>query len=194
MKFNFDSAILDASLQSHLVKLCEFPKGTKWELKYRATRDGFKGEKFHSKCDGLKNTLSVIKTTSGNVFGGFAEQPWHLRMDVTDPNSFLFSLINEDGNPFKAVCSNGGKRALHCYSTWGPSFGDSKANRDICIKSDSNTNYESYSDFGHEYTHREYPFGSVKAATILAGSCYFQTAEIEVFARLEQLTPQPLND
>lgn len=48
------------------------------------------GSKFSCKCDGVKNTLTVVKTTSGNVFGGFTEQPWNSdAKHVTDPNSFI---------------------------------------------------------------------------------------------------------
>lgn len=45
-----------------MMNLCEFPKETKWGLKYKATRDGFC---LHQKCDGVKNTLTVITATSG---------------------------------------------------------------------------------------------------------------------------------
>lgn len=72
-----------------------FPVGQKWELKYRATGNGFKDRNFHAKCDGVKNTLTVVKTTSGNVFVGFTEQLWNSDVEhVTDPNSFIFSLVN----------------------------------------------------------------------------------------------------
>lgn len=63
-----DSKILKAGLQYQCMNLCEFPKETKWQLKYRVPRDGFKD--FHSRSNGVKNTLKVIRTTSG-LFGGF---------------------------------------------------------------------------------------------------------------------------
>ena len=37
-----DSIIMVADQQVKLYNLCEFPKDQKWELKYRASRDGFK--------------------------------------------------------------------------------------------------------------------------------------------------------
>lgn len=182
-----NSTIIESeSLQSQLRNLCEFPQNQKWHLKYRASSDGFKGTDFHSKCDGVENTLTVIKTTSGNVFGGFAEQAWNSNnVSVTDPNSFLFSLINKEGRAFKAICSDGGKNALGCFSQMGPVFGASKGKRDICIKTNSNTGQESYAEFGNQYKFRDYPIGKLETKTILAGTNKFLTVEIEVFTKLE---------
>jgi hypothetical protein len=73
-----DSTILDVYLQKQLNDLCGFSLNQKygWILKYRASRDGFDSNDFHKKCDGIRNTLTVIKATSGNVFGGFTEKAW----------------------------------------------------------------------------------------------------------------------
>jgi hypothetical protein len=49
----------------------------RWKLKYRASRDGFDASDFHSHCDVIANTLTIIEVKSGNVFGGFTEQEWH---------------------------------------------------------------------------------------------------------------------
>jgi len=58
---------LDTDQLNQLINLCEFPASQKWELKYRASRDGFKSTDFHTKCNGIANTFTVIKTTSGNI-------------------------------------------------------------------------------------------------------------------------------
>jgi len=67
---------MDIKLQKQLINLCKFPVGQEWDLKYRASKDGFKSTDFHRKCDGIPNTLTVIKSKSGNIFGGFIEQKW----------------------------------------------------------------------------------------------------------------------
>ena len=73
-------------LQNQLFELCEFSKDQKWDLKYRASRDGFKSTDFHSHCDGIANTLTVIKAKSGNIFGGFTEQEWRSNSEwITNP-------------------------------------------------------------------------------------------------------------
>jgi len=166
------------------LKLCEFPQDQKLELKYRASRDGFKASDFHSHCDGIPNTITVIKASSCNIFGGFTEQAWHSRgEDVTDPKAFLFSLVNKEEKPFKVMCSNEGKNAICCDSYYGPCFGgDDDYIRDICIRTDSN-NKECYSHFGYSYQHPDYLKDTYEAQNILAGSFHFKTLEIEVYAK-----------
>jgi len=91
-----DLIIMVADQQVQLVNLCKFPQDQKWELKYRASRDGFKATDFHAKCDGVPNTLTVIKSTHGNIFGGFTEKPWtSVVWVVSDPKAYIFSLVNQ---------------------------------------------------------------------------------------------------
>eukprot|EP01083_Nonionella_stella_P096954 272552_1 len=40
-----------------------------WNLLYRGSRDGFRANVFHNKCDGKAKTLSIIRTDTNNVFG-----------------------------------------------------------------------------------------------------------------------------
>ncbi len=170
-------------------KLCEFPESQGWDLKYRASRDGFSGEDFHTKCDGVSNTLTIIKTTNGNIFGAFAEKAWKNGTYVMDPKAFIISLINKENNPFKAMISSIGPymalNGLYSKSSTGPSFGYDSHNGyvDISIASNSNANQRSSSNFGHSFKHQDYPAGSAKAQAILAGSYNFQTIEIEVFTK-----------
>jgi len=173
---------MDSYLQSTLVDLCEFPKDQKWELKYRGTRDGLKAGDFHSRCDGFVKTLTIVKATSGNIFGGYTEQAWDsINESIADPKAFLFSLINKEEDPFKAIVSNEGKYAISGISTRGPAFGgDDKYIRDLVI---FNTEETSFSQFGYSYQHERYPKDTIKANTILAGSINFQVQEIEVFVK-----------
>lgn len=64
----------------------------------------------------------------------------------TDPNAYIFSLVNNNIKPFKDKCKNDGEYAIYCNANFGPGFGGDIDNlKDICINSDSNTNYESKS-------------------------------------------------
>ena len=184
-QIRLDSTILDGSIQCKLVQLCEFSQCQKWKLLYRASRDGFSGGNFHSKCDGMENTLTVIKSESGNVFGGYTDKAWtsgcfeHIR----DPNAFIFSLINKEDRPFKVICSNGGHYAIFCHlHACGPAFG--RCPGDLFIASDSNTNNESYSNLSITYKHHDYPVRTEKSKNILAGSYKFKTTEIEVYSKM----------
>jgi len=94
-----------------------------------------------------------------------------------DPKAFIFSLVNKENKPFKVMCANS-TYAIYCHSSNGPTFG---GGHDICIWSDSRSNKLSFSNFGYDYKHSDYPKGTDKAMYILAGSFHFQTLEIEVF-------------
>ena len=129
----------------------------------------------------------MIKTTNGNIFGAFAEQAWTNSTNVLDQKAFIISLINKENRPFKAmiICLRGNHYALYCDSSNGPSFGSNRYNNcvEISIASNSNANQCSSSDIGFTFIHQDYPAGSEKAKTILAGSHNFQTIEIEVFTK-----------
>jgi hypothetical protein len=51
-------------------------------LIYRASQDGFEANDFHSKCDQKPNTLMIIKSEHGNIFGGYTEQKIGQEMDI----------------------------------------------------------------------------------------------------------------
>ncbi len=174
----FHSQILKGEQQmAELMKLCEFSPSDKWSLLYRATRDGFGGRDFHSRCDGRANTLTILKAKqSSYIFGGFTAVSWDSSSDYkSDPNAFIFSLINKHNRPLKMKCHNQ-NYAIYCSKNYGPKFG-----YDFYIGDKSNKNKTSYSNLGHYYTHPDYAFGSNEAESFLAGSFNFQVEEIEVY-------------
>jgi hypothetical protein len=74
-------------------------KNTK--LLYRASDHGFCVKKFHEKCDGIANTLTVILTESDRKIGGFTPLKWsspQKQEHIADKSreSFTFSLTNND--------------------------------------------------------------------------------------------------
>ncbi len=125
---------------------------------------------FHTKCDGVSNTLTIIKTTSGNIFGAFAKKAWTNDTNVSDPKAFIISLINKENKPFKTMVSSAPSHyALNCDSSRGPSFGYNNSYVDIYIVSNSNVN-QSWCAIGRSFKHQDYLEGSAKARAILAGS------------------------
>ena len=74
------------------------------------------------------------------------------------------------------MCTNS-EHAIFCRPSCGPKFGRG----DIRIMASSNSNRNSYSEFGNTYKHADYQKGTEKAKSILAGSLTFQILEIEVF-------------
>jgi hypothetical protein len=71
---NLDSLIV-LDKQKQLMSLCEFTQCQKWNLIYRATQDGFEADNFHSKCDDKPNTLIIVKSVNGNIFGTYMHGP-----------------------------------------------------------------------------------------------------------------------
>jgi len=137
-----NSVILsDRNQIKDLMLLCEFPADQIWSLIYRASQDGFEGANFHFKCNNKPNTLIIIKSTNGNVFGGYTEKSW-ISMEneffIADPNSFIFSLINKENRPLKIKWSQ--KEGICCHKRYGPTFGA----YDFYIADKSNTNTNSY--------------------------------------------------
>jgi len=122
--------------------LCEFTVDQKWNLVYRASQDGFEATNFHFKFDYKPNSLVVIKSENGNVFGGYTERSWmpeegEDRFFKADPKSFIFSLTNNENNPLKIKWSE--NESIGCYNSWGPTFGGSYSIKsDIFIDDKSN--------------------------------------------------------
>ena len=84
---------------------------------YVASKDGDNPENFHSKCDGQSPTVSIFKTTKGDIFGGFTDKSWDNNSGVLNTNnSFLFSLNIMKIYPGK----NGGE--ITCNPDFGPWF------------------------------------------------------------------------
>jgi hypothetical protein len=171
------SEILSIQQTFELLKLCSLSRN--WELIYRASRDGFQADRFHSQCDRKPNTLVIIKSTNGNIFGGYTEQDWtHTNSYKNDANAFIFSLVNKENKPLIMKPQN--QNVIYCLSSYGPTFGGA---HDFCVYGNSNGNNSSYSNLGNCFKHPNYALGSNEAKSFLAGSYKFQTVEIEVFTR-----------
>ena len=153
----------------------------KWSLLYQGSRDGFRSYDFHSHSDNKPNTLTFVKSTSGNIFGGFTTVKWKSPLAgpwQEDKKAFIFSLLNKENKSILFEHNSSSIYSIGSFKQYSSIFG---GGHDINISDSSNTNTNSYSNLGHTYTHPDYNYGSEKARTILAGTQYFQVQEIEVF-------------
>jgi hypothetical protein len=179
------SGLFDFKQKNELMLLCEFPVDQKWDLIYKASKDGFQAVRFHSKCDDKANTLVVIKSKNGNIFGGYTEKSWSNTnflspyIDKSDSNAFIFSIINKENRSLKIKCSP--NNGIRCNNNCGPIFGGKAGYSDILIGNLSNLSPVNHSYLGHYYTHSDYKYGSDKACSLLAGSCRFEVSDIEVY-------------
>ncbi|XP_028392005.1 E3 ubiquitin-protein ligase TRIM33-like [Dendronephthya gigantea] len=164
-----------------------------WQLCYRASRDGWRGEDFHRKCDDVGPTVTLVKCGI-NVFGGYTDQSWKpeagffgfKRSEV----SFIFSLRNTNKEPklppFKCqIYERQIEGAIVCKADCGAIFGGiCFGNRDLFICGDANKSQASYSNLGQAYQLPPgFQQGTVQTKALLAGSEYFQPTEVEVFCR-----------
>ena len=97
-------------------KLNKTIKGAK--LLYRASRDGDKNQ-FHSKCDGIENTVTFVKAKNGRKFGGFANKAFNSSNQwISDPNCFVFSLLHKE-----CYYYNNNGYMIYGSSSYGPLWG-----------------------------------------------------------------------
>ena len=69
------------------------PSYTTVVLLYRARRDGFGVSEFHTRCDNVPNTVTIIRNALNFVFGGFTAARWSSAARyIADPNAFIFSF------------------------------------------------------------------------------------------------------
>ena len=162
------------------LSLSEMTTSSSGNLLYRATRDGFTGQSFHSKCDGKANTITIIKNKMNFIFGGFASSAWHSNGFINDSKAFIFSLRRNGVSYKNKFTIKQQKYALNGGVNLGPTFG---GGHDIQINNQSNVSVGSYSNFGHSYNLPDgYSYGTGDSQCFLAGN-YNQwlVDEIEVF-------------
>ena len=138
----------------------------KVKLLYRASRDGDKSSKFHSKCDGKQNTVTFVKTRNGRKFGGFAHSSWNQNGSwIIDYKFFVFSLNN-----YECYYYNGNGNMILGSSSYGPYFGagpDLYLNNGCMSSANSSTNQSSFDYKGKSYA--------------LNGTSGFQVEDYEVY-------------
>jgi hypothetical protein len=61
------------------------------------SENGFKASIFHEKCDNQGKTLTIVKSKSESIFGGYTDIAWTSeKKDLFENgNSFIFSIRND---------------------------------------------------------------------------------------------------
>ena len=144
-------------------KLNKKIKGAK--LLYRASRDG-DSTQFHSKCDGIENTVTFVKSKNGRKFGGFANNAFNTSNNyISDPNCFVFSLLYKE-----CYYYNNKGNMIYGYSSCGPAWG---AGHDLymasgCLNNTSSSTVQSSFDYKGK-------------SNTLSGSSSFQAEDYETY-------------
>ena len=66
----------------------------KYELLFRASRDGFSSRDFQKKCNGKTDTITFVKTGNNNRFGGFTKLAFNDPERLSFKEDFTFSVDN----------------------------------------------------------------------------------------------------
>ena len=80
-EFSINSTILHGNqyylrhLHRFLVSAPAVREDSSWLLCYRATSHGWGATKFHHRCDGRDNTVTIVQNDQ-YVFGGYTDIPW----------------------------------------------------------------------------------------------------------------------
>ncbi len=99
---------------------------------FRASVNGWTASNFHQYCDNKGATLTIVKASSGRIFGGFTVNPWQSSngsyVSTNGDKAWLFSLNSTTG-PIRLNCIN------HSYVQYnelsqGPRFG---GGHDFCM-------------------------------------------------------------
>lgn len=104
-----------------------------WKRSYSLTRDGDCFSTFYDKCAFFKHTLIVIKTTNGDLLGGYADTPWGeetklggttLRRSSSffgGGRAFLFATCPDftDGERKEKDCNKGPNDSMYLYPWTG---------------------------------------------------------------------------
>ncbi len=116
---------------------------------------GFGSSHFRSRCS-VNNTITIIKTNSNSVFGGYVSIAWGWQTNNNggDFNSFLFSIRRNGTEDIRTFKNGGSQDRSSTYNInnnpmYGPSFGF-QAN-DLKIVSYSNRFASSTSNLGYTF-------------------------------------------
>ena len=146
-------------------KLNKTIKGAK--LLYRASRDGDSNQ-FHSKCDGVENTVTFVKSKNGRKFGGFANKAFNSSNNwISDPNCFVFSLIYKE-----CYYYNNNGYMIYGGNSYGPIWGYGSGH-DLYLTSDCLNNTSSVT--------KQNSFDYKGRSNALSGSSSFQAEDYETY-------------
>ena len=149
----------------------------KYELLFRASRDGFKISDFQNKCNDKTDTITIVKTTNNKRFGGFTRLAHNNPDRFTNKEDITFSLDNkkiyyyQENNNYNYDSNNYNRNILFFRGKYGFNICDN-----------SNINYSQ--DYSYNYIYRKIrkdviPLGNYN--NYLSGNPNFLVYDFEVF-------------
>jgi hypothetical protein len=174
---------MDSTILSRTPRLFSMFRWKEFRLLYRGSRDGFEAAAFHSRCKGHPNTITVVFTTNGCIFGGYTPLTWSSQGAYpSDPTlgSFIFTIKNPHNLPAQLFRQKQGAQAIGDHGSYGPTFGYG-CDFHVCDKCQNSNN--SYSNLGITYANET----GIEGKQVLTGAYNFTAKEIEVFEVVSRL-------
>ena len=82
-------------------------KSPMWKLIHKSTVHGFRAADFHRNCDNKGETLGIIQSSNGYLFGWWTPRAWTSSNSwVSDSTTIIFTLTNPAGIPAKYANNN----------------------------------------------------------------------------------------
>lgn len=157
--------------------------GKAYKLAYRGSRDGMTPLAFHTACDGRGATLTLVRCSGGEVFGGYAASAWGGSGGyISSPLSFVFTVCGPAGTRLFPLSPSAASKALYSYPGYGPCFDGGFRLRGRRGQGEEAYDSHSCCDMG---------FGAYDDVTGLAeealtGTRTFTPVEVEIFLILTQ--------
>lgn len=177
-----DSEIISPALRAQLGTWTD--STARWQLIFRATRDGFDSRRFHAMCDGVgSGTVTAVQVGKDRTIGGFTTVPWRSAPTVEctyrrDDDAFIFCQPNCEEDVFERYLVVGGDHAVVHGRFYGPCFGSGDlytlAYSPVCW---AKASAEFCGDEPEEYTEGACPLLGANVQ-----DHHFEATEIEVFA------------
>merc|ERR1712228_331329 len=149
-------------------------KYNRWNMIYRSSKHGGSEQIFKRMCHDKKNIICLIKSTNGNIFGGFTSAGWigsHGATYNSDDKAFLFLVRSSNGyKPRVFKCLNG-SQALYNQTNYYCFFNGNDCS--IYINQDGRTGNASQNN---GTTYETYP-----QSYYLCGTGTFNVTELEVY-------------
>ena len=131
-KFGGNNLISKMNEEQQNLLLSTLKQPTELKLLFRASEHGFSVNAFHAKCDGIENTVTIVRTEHGNTIAAFTKYPWKSVNNngngewVHDAGRHCW-LLSIDHKVKLVPQTN--EELIYCRSDYGPTFGGA----DLCL-------------------------------------------------------------
>jgi regulator of replication initiation timing len=175
-KYNEPNNFADTNIlnKDHISKLTEWTGRKTWRLIYRGSQNGWSAANFHNCCNNKGESIVVIRSSEGYIFGGYCPVSWtSSNQYINTNNAWLFSMSSPNGTYYvKLPVTQNQGNSIYDHSGYGPTFG---SNHDLHINNNPTSN-SNYSNLGGSYSYS--PLGR----QYFTSGQNFIVSEIEVFA------------